>query len=112
MSPYQVHLVLLVKDTEISEQIYNDLTNVGIEVFYDDRKESAGVKLADADLIGLPIRITIANRGLKEGKLEVKIRETGEILSFELNDIVNKTKETISNLTNIISNNIVETELN
>jgi len=70
-APYQVHLVSLVKDVEIAEKIYTDLTAAGIEVLYDDRKESAGVKFADADLIGVPVRITLGNRSLKEGNVEV-----------------------------------------
>jgi len=49
-----------------------------VEVLYDDRKESPGVKFADADLIGLPIRITVGNRTLKEGRVEVKLRSNLE----------------------------------
>ena len=67
VAPYQIHLVSLVKDAEVVEGIYKDLTSSGIEVLYDDRKESAGVKFADADLIGLPIRITIG-KPILEGR--------------------------------------------
>jgi prolyl-tRNA synthetase len=74
-SPYQVHFVSLMKDNEASQEIYDKLTSQGIEVLFDERKESAGVKFADADLIGLPIRITLGQRGFKEGIIELKLRE-------------------------------------
>ena len=74
-APYQIHLVSLVKEEEVVEKIYTDLKNSGFEVLYDDRKESAGVKFADADLIGLPIRITVGSRALKENSVEIKLRK-------------------------------------
>ena len=80
-------------------------------MLYDDRKESAGVKFADADLIGLPIRITIGNRSLKEGKVEVKIRETDETTSFLVSDLADEVKATIARLQKEIDENIVEKEL-
>ena len=112
VAPYQVHLISLVKDTQIGEDLYKELQDAGIDVLYDDRKESAGVKFADADIIGVPIRITIGNRSLKEGKVEVKIRETDETTSFLLSDLVNEVKETINKLQKEIDDNIVEKELN
>ena len=112
VAPYQVHLISLVKDNAIGEDIYDRLQKAGIEVLYDDRKESAGVKFADADLIGLPIRITIGNRSLKEGKVEVKIRETGETTAFLVEDLVDEVKAEIAKLQAEIDANIVEKELN
>lgn len=110
-SPYQIHLVSLVKDPEVGENIYKALTESGIEVLYDDRKESAGVKFADADLIGLPIRITVGNRSLKEGKVEVKLRSNlEETLSFDLDTITQEMKSLIKSLTDAIDANIVEHE--
>ncbi len=111
VAPYQVHLISLVKDTSIGEDIYSQLKAAGIEVLYDDRKESAGVKFADADIIGIPIRITIGNRSLKEGKVEVKIRETDEVTSFLVEDLADEVKATIANLQKEIDGNIVEKEL-
>lgn len=88
VAPYQVHLVSLVKDEQVGDTIYGRLTHAGIEVLYDDRKESAGVKFADADLLGMPIRITVGNRSLKEGKVEVKLRsQPDEIHTFDLADL-------------------------
>lgn len=77
-APFQVHLVSLVPETRIADAIYKDLEDSGIEVLYDERKESAGVKFADADLIGIPIRLTLGNRSLKEKSIEAKLRSDSE----------------------------------
>lgn len=111
VAPYQVHLVSLVKDTAIADSIYNDLIAKGIEVLYDDRKESAGVKFADADLIGIPLRITLGNRSLKEGKVEVRIRATGETTTYLLSDIAEEIKAEIAKEQAKIDEGIVEKEL-
>ncbi len=111
VAPYDVHLVSLVKDTEVAEKIYESLLESGIDVLYDDRKESAGVKFADADLIGLPIRITLGNRSLKEGKVEVKLRSTGEITSYDIADLAKEIKEEISKEKAKILDNIVDKNL-
>ena len=111
-SPYQVHLVSLVKDTEIAEGIYRNLVDAGIEVLYDDRKESAGVKFADADLIGVPIRLTLGNRSLKEGKVEVKLRAKPEqSLSFTLENLAGEVTALIVALQNEIRGAMVHREL-
>ena len=99
VAPYQVHFISLIKETNISEQIYQELQDAGIEVLYDDRKETAGVKFADADLIGIPIRITLGNRSFQEGKCEVKLRASqDEILSFDLDNLVVEVKDLISKI--------------
>lgn len=111
VAPMQVHLVSLVKDTEIGEQLYKQLSAAGVEVLYDDRKESAGVKFADADLIGLPIRITLGNRSLKEGKVEVKLRRNlEETFSFELATVVEETKALIAKLKAELEDHVIERE--
>jgi prolyl-tRNA synthetase len=107
----QVHLVSLVKDAQVAETIYQSLTQAGVEVLYDDRKESAGVKFADADLIGLPIRITLGNRSLKEGKVEVKLRSNlEESFSFGVDTVVEETLSLIARLKDELASQIVETE--
>ena len=78
LAPYEV-LLSPVKVTdpatkEATERLYNELTAAGIEVLADDRDVRAGVKFKDADLIGIPLRVVIGERGLKEGKLEMKWR--------------------------------------
>lgn len=99
VAPYQVHFISLIKDTDISDKIANELEAAGIEVLYDDRKETAGVKFADADLIGLPIRITLGNRSYKEGKCEVKLRNNeDEVMSFDLDNLVSEVKALIAKI--------------
>ncbi|NCC66478.1 MAG: proline--tRNA ligase, partial [Spirochaetia bacterium] len=111
VAPMQVHLVSLVKDPAMGESLYNQLTQAGIDVLYDDRKESAGVKFADADLIGLPIRITLGNRSLKEGKVEVKVRSNlEENLSFNLETVIDQTKALVADLQDDLAAKIVEKE--
>ncbi|PKL03223.1 MAG: proline--tRNA ligase, partial [Spirochaetae bacterium HGW-Spirochaetae-9] len=102
----------LVKDVEIAEKIYTDLTAAGIEVLYDDRKESAGVKFADADLIGVPVRITLGNRSLKEGNVEVKLRGSSEdAQAFPLASLVADTKDLVASLMADIRSNMVHRQL-
>ena len=83
IAPYQVMLVSLTNNkrpevAEAAEQIYQQLTEAGVEVLYDDRTERAGVKFNDADLLGMPIRLTLGAKGLQNGILEYKVRRTGE----------------------------------
>jgi prolyl-tRNA synthetase len=83
VAPYQVHLVLLrgkgsPQAKESADILYGELQSAGVEVLYDDRDESPGVKFADADLIGLPIRITVSERALDQGGVEVKLRSETE----------------------------------
>ena len=78
VAPYHVHLLALpVNDVDVrakAEALEAELTKRGIEVLYDDRDESAGVKFADADLIGIPLRVTVSKRNLKENAAELKPR--------------------------------------
>ncbi len=102
VAPYQVHFISLIKDSDISDKIANELEAAGIEVLYDDRKETAGVKFADADLIGIPIRITLGNRSYKEGKCEVKLRSNeDEVMSFDLDNLVPEVKALIAKISTL-----------
>jgi prolyl-tRNA synthetase len=89
IAPYQVIILpLSLKDErqkKVGEEIYQDFLNEGIEVLLDDRDERAGVKFKDADLIGIPIRITVSERGLREDKVELKLRQEkkGSFVSLE-----------------------------
>ncbi len=83
IAPFKVHLVLLLgkgsqAPLDAAEKVYQELENAGIEVLYDDREESPGVKFNDADLIGLPIRVTISQRVLDSGSFEVKRRDQAD----------------------------------
>jgi prolyl-tRNA synthetase len=78
LAPYQVHLVTLGTEdrvTTIAGQIYEELEAAGIEVLWDDRDERPGVKFKDADLIGVPLRVTVGVKGLATGHVELKPRE-------------------------------------
>jgi prolyl-tRNA synthetase len=78
IAPYEVHLVALRGGFEVAEQLYQELAAAGVEVLFDDRDESPGVKFNDADLIGVPIRVTVGKRSLDEGGVELKLREASE----------------------------------
>jgi prolyl-tRNA synthetase len=82
VAPYHVHVLALpVNDEGVrakSEALVADLGHRGIEVLYDDRDESAGVKFADADLIGIPLRVTVSKRNLKENAAELKLRSSSD----------------------------------
>ncbi|HOO40785.1 MAG TPA: proline--tRNA ligase [Syntrophales bacterium] len=67
-----------------AEDLYQALTERGVDVLFDDRDERAGVKFKDADLIGIPYRVTIGPKKLAEGKIEVKNRKTGDVSSVDL----------------------------
>lgn len=88
IAPYDVHLIALVRDEAaagIAEEVYGDLMAAGISVLYDDRNLSPGVMFADADLIGIPLRITVSQRSLSNGGVEVKWRHAKdrEILALD-----------------------------
>jgi prolyl-tRNA synthetase len=82
IAPYPVHLTALraadSKAGEVAERVYSSLEAVGIGVLYDDRDERPGVQFADADLIGLPVRLTVSERSLKAGGVELKRRDSDQ----------------------------------
>lgn len=79
LSPFDVHLIAMnVNDAETkreAERLYAELLEKGVEIFFDDRDERAGVKFKDADLLGFPLRVNVGGRSLKEGKVEISNRE-------------------------------------
>ena len=89
VAPFQIHLLNLnMEDPEVvgkADEVYQQLVGEGFEVLYDDREMSAGVKLADADLIGIPMRLIVSQKSLEKGGIEVKKREEkkGKIVSFD-----------------------------
>ncbi len=88
VAPAHVCVVpLTVKDDLVqpaAEKLAADLANLGLEVVIDDRKERAGVKFAEADLMGWPLQVIVGKRGLSEGKVEIKRRATGERRDIKL----------------------------
>jgi prolyl-tRNA synthetase len=77
IAPYHVHLCTLGKDPPLlaaAEKLYEDLWAKGVEVLWDDRDERPGVKFKDADLIGIPVRVTFGGKSFAAGNVEVKLR--------------------------------------
>ncbi|HID85978.1 MAG TPA: hypothetical protein EYP55_01195, partial [Anaerolineae bacterium] len=97
LAPYQIHLVALgMRNPEVveaAESLYADLQAHGYEVLYDDRNESAGVKFNDADLIGLPLRLTLSRRTLAQEGVEVKGRWEAESRVIALDRLPDQLKE-------------------
>lgn len=102
IAPYLVELIPLNMDSEAlvqaSENIYKSLTDSGYEVLYDDRHERPGVKFNDADLIGIPIRITVGDKSLKQGKIEIKARKDKEIRLINIDEVMDTVKEIAKSL--------------
>ena len=88
IAPYQIHLVSLNPDRDevrqTADELYARLQDEGLDVLYDDREESAGVKFNDADLLGLPVRLVVSPRNLRENAVEVKGRreENGRLMGI------------------------------
>ncbi|HUE76286.1 MAG TPA: His/Gly/Thr/Pro-type tRNA ligase C-terminal domain-containing protein, partial [Chloroflexota bacterium] len=82
VAPFDVHLCALGVDNpdvrQAAEDLYRDLLAAHVEVLFDDRAESPGVKFADSDLIGLPLRVTVSQRTLRSDTVEIKPRQVKE----------------------------------
>ena len=91
LAPFDVHLIPInVKDEEalaLTAQLETELVNAGYEVLTDDRKERAGVKFSDSDLIGLPIRVTVGKKAA-DGIVEVKIKATGDTIEVNVENLL------------------------
>jgi len=72
----------------VGESVYEQLTAAGIEVIIDDRAERAGVKFRDAEITGIPFRVTVGKRGLAENVVEVTTRATGETVKVGIGDVL------------------------
>ena len=82
LAPFEVAVIMANADapavTEHAERIYGELAELGIEAVLDDREERAGVKFADADLVGYPVQVVVGSRGIDAGTVDLKVRSTGE----------------------------------
>jgi prolyl-tRNA synthetase len=96
IAPYHVHLVA--PDDEDGLGLYDELLSAGVEVLYDDRRESLGTKFKDANLIGAPIRLTLTPRSLKNGGVELKLRRERENQIVPTKEVVAAVRRKISDL--------------
>ncbi len=104
IAPFPIHLLVLAsrdgKSEETAEALYQQLCESGLTPLYDDRDERTGVKFNDADLIGLPIRLTISERTLAKGRVEFKRRDQDEKQEIALADVVQTLKAEVRALEN------------
>ncbi len=93
-APYEVHLVYIPTDDasvkQKADDMYEKLTARGVQVLYDDRDIRAGEKFAESDLLGIPTRVIVSERSLKEGEVEVVDRQTGETKKMPLEKVAEK----------------------
>ncbi|MDE2824888.1 MAG: His/Gly/Thr/Pro-type tRNA ligase C-terminal domain-containing protein, partial [Gemmatimonadota bacterium] len=89
-APFQVAVIDLsggdARLSDVAESVYETLVSAGLEVLFDDRDDRAGVKFNDADLMGIPVRLTVGRRGVEKGVVELKIRRSGEMKDVPLGD--------------------------
>jgi len=100
ISPYEI-IVLPINALDerlkaSSEKIYESLQSAGYEVLLDDRDERAGIKFKDADLIGIPLRIIVGEKNLKQGKIEAKFRNSKKTLLLDEKDIITQVKKVLT----------------
>ncbi|MHB9091311.1 MAG: proline--tRNA ligase, partial [Chloroflexota bacterium] len=100
VAPFAVHLVGLGIDTpvvkEYAENVYAELQAAGFEVLFDDREETPGVKFNDADLIGIPLRLTVSPRNIREDKVELKPRTERQATLVPHAELVTKAQEALA----------------
>ena len=99
IAPYQIHLLPInpahQETKELSEHLYQGLLGKGFEVLIDDRELRAGTKFKDADLIGIPLRVTIGEKGLSRGEVEIRFRKSGKVIEVEKAVALAKIEETV-----------------
>lgn len=102
IAPFEVVIVPInAKDEALMstcKSIYDILLNNKVDVLLDDRKDRAGVKFKDADLIGYPLRITVSKNTLESNEVEIRIRKTGEAINCPIDEVSNKVQELLSQL--------------
>ncbi len=99
IAPYQVTVLpLQMRNDDVvatGEKLYEELQAAGIEVMLDDRAIGVGQKFKDADLVGIPVRIAIGSRGLKEGNVEIKRRDASDIENVSVDEAVDYVKKLV-----------------
>jgi prolyl-tRNA synthetase len=101
LAPFDLHLIAVnMKDesqAQLAEELYSQFKQNGYDVLFDERQERPGVKFADSDLIGLPIRITVGKKA-PEGIVEIKVRKTGEVHEVHKDELLNLVSEVIESI--------------
>jgi prolyl-tRNA synthetase len=102
IAPFEVVVVpvnaKVPEQLELAEQIYSELKAAGVDVLLDDRKERAGVKFKDCDLIGYPLRVTVGPKTVEEGTIELRVRKTGETFVETKETFLVKVRELLGTL--------------
>lgn len=100
IAPWHIHFCPLRLDDEnvsaVADELYNQMVSEGIEVLYDDRNISAGIKLTDSELMGMPIRVLISPKTMANMEAEITMRETGERFNISIKQLVSELKSLIS----------------
>lgn len=102
IAPYEVVVVAVnakkADQLEYAEKVYAECQKAGLDTLLDDRKERAGVKFKDCDLIGYPVRVVIGPKAIEEGQIEIKVRKTGEVFTVAYDEYLLKVQELLNNL--------------
>ena len=102
IAPYEVVVVAVnakkADQLEYGEKVYAECQKAGLDTLLDDRKERAGVKFKDCDLIGYPVRVVIGPKAIEEGQIEIKVRKTGEVFTVAYDEYLLKVQELLNNL--------------
>jgi prolyl-tRNA synthetase len=102
LAPFEVELIALNPDVsavrDAAEKLYAELSEAGVEVFYDDREERPGVKFNDADLIGFPVRVVVGKKGVEQGQAELSLRRDRVKIPTPLGDAVAKARQLLAGL--------------
>lgn len=93
VAPFKVHLITLKGAEKEADEIYQDLLKSGVEVLYDDRQQSAGVKFADSDLIGIPYRVIVSPKTVEQESVEVKKRNESESSLIKISQLFSLVKQ-------------------
>jgi len=102
IAPFEVDVLPVnsshAESMELAEAIYRQLLEKNIDVIFDDRQERPGVKFKDCDLMGIPLRVTIGERNLKEGLVEIKERDKNESIRVKKEEVVRRVEEYVEEL--------------
>lgn len=97
LAPYKVIVIPLnvthTPSNNLARDIYSKLSKLGEDVLIDDRDQRAGIKFKDADLIGIPLEVIISEKNLKEGKIEIKLRQSNELISVKASEALGKIED-------------------